>query len=60
MDDSASSSGLRCELKEWPASGSQQVQKNWAAEWKSPVLPPLATKLYIESDLRESLQRRNA
>ncbi len=60
IDDSASSSGLRCDLKEWPASSSQEIQWNWADEWKSPVLPPLASKLYIESDLRESLQRRNA
>ena len=60
MDDPAGSSGLRCNLREWPTGAPPDIQSNWAAEWTNPVLPPLASKLYIESDLRQSLQRRNA
>lgn len=51
---------LRCELKEWPASAAAKTVDDWSSEWAAPVLPPLATKLYIESGLREAPQRRNA
>lgn len=60
MDESAVSSGLHCVLKDWPASPQQEIQRNWAADWAPPVLPALAAKLYIESDLRESIHRRSA
>jgi len=60
MDEPASSVKLRCELKEWPTNGPQPGPGNWTSEWAAPVLPPLASKLYIESDLRESLHRGNA
>ncbi len=51
---------LRCELKEWPSEESSEHADNWTSSWNAPVLPPLATKLYIESSLREAPQRRNA
>ena len=51
---------LRCELKEWPMSIPSGRAEDWSAAWAAPVLPPLATKLYIESDLREAPERRNA
>jgi hypothetical protein len=51
--------GLRCELKEWPADVSGPSE-NWSTTWTAPVLPPLATKLYQESSLRETPSRRNA
>ena len=54
------SGGLRCELKEWPASSSSQQPESWSANWAEPVMPPLASKLYIESSLREAPARRNA
>ncbi|MGB7848627.1 MAG: hypothetical protein WBL63_23645 [Candidatus Acidiferrum sp.] len=45
--------GLRCELKEWPVEHHVSLGANWAAAWVPPVLPPLAAKLYQESNLRE-------
>ena len=51
---------LRCELKQWPADMLWSDPQNWATEWPAPVLPPLATKLYVESSLREAPDRRNA
>jgi anaerobic selenocysteine-containing dehydrogenase len=50
--------GLRCQLKEWPASASSPRVESWASAWT--VLPPLASKVYIESNLREAPARRNA
>jgi len=44
--------GLHCTLKEWPASTSVESSADWTAGWSAPVLPPLAAKLYRESDLR--------
>lgn len=51
---------LRCVLKEWPSAFASLHSGNWACEWTAPVLPPLASKLYIESGLRPEPQRRNA
>jgi hypothetical protein len=51
--------GLRCELKEWPASEPAARVENWATMWPEPVLPPLSSKLYIESTLREAPEKRN-
>ena len=54
---------LRCELKEWPAAlsaASSARSESWSTTWSAPVLPPLATKLYQESSLRESPERRKA
>lgn len=49
--------GLRCELKSWPASAPPAPRENWASDWPAPVLPPLASKLYRESNLREAPER---
>jgi hypothetical protein len=50
--------GIRCELKEWPAAPT--VGQNSLAWWPAPVLPPLASKLYNESSLRDASDRRTA
>ena len=49
--------GLRCGLPSWPAA-SALVPRDAERAWAGPVLPPLATKLYQESDLREASERR--
>ena len=63
IDEPPRSAAFRCELKEWPATiGSAQAvssSENWSHAWRAPVLPSLATKLYQESSLRESPDRRN-
>jgi hypothetical protein len=51
---------LRCELKEWPAAGASAHPESWSTGWPEPVLPPLASKLYKESSLREPPEKRNA
>jgi hypothetical protein len=51
---------LRCNLSQWPVSPASERPQDWSAEWVAPVLPPLASKLYIESGLREAPARRNA
>lgn len=53
VDDPAGSRKVRCELKEWPAAAAGTHRGGWADAWSAPVLPPLATKLYQESNLRE-------
>jgi anaerobic selenocysteine-containing dehydrogenase len=45
---------LRCELTEWPTATPISPTETWTTEWPVPVLPPLASKLYIESALREA------
>lgn len=56
--ESPVSGKLQCELKEWPNQNGPAASENWAAAWPAPVLPPLASKLYIESSLRENPDRR--
>jgi len=51
---------LRCNLKEWPENTSAARPENWTGAWTPPVLPPLASKLYIESSLREAPVGRKA
>lgn len=52
--------GLRCKLREWPEiTPSASRALNCWASWHAPVLPPLASKLYEESSLRERPERRN-
>ncbi len=46
------SAKLACELKEWPSASPSSRAGNWTQPWLAPVLPPLASKLYIESNLR--------
>jgi hypothetical protein len=48
-----------CHLKEWPAQTRAVSAESWATEWSATVMPPLASKLYQESGLREP-PRRNA
>ena len=57
--DPSPTAGLRCSLKEWPT-GSGSAPESWPAAWAAPVLPPLASKLYEESGLREARDRRMA
>lgn len=54
------SGGLHCDLRKWPADTQSTPRESWAADWPAPVLPPLASKLYVESKLREAPPRRNA
>jgi hypothetical protein len=58
VGEPASGEKIRCALKQWPAAdaGSSLDPR---ANWVAPVMPPLASKLYQESDLREA-QGRNA
>ncbi len=51
--------GWKCEVKEWPQTMATATSEgDWSASWSAPVLPPLATKLYRESKLREAPARR--
>jgi len=55
---------FRCELKEWPATARSAHAVSWSSArwskaWRAPVLPPLASKLYLESSLREVPEGRN-
>lgn len=58
VGEPASGESIRCVLKQWPAADAGSPS-DWSASWAAPVLPPLASKLYQESGLRES-QGRNA
>ncbi|MGA8345585.1 MAG: hypothetical protein WB781_26885 [Candidatus Sulfotelmatobacter sp.] len=51
---------LRCELKEWPAAVASSHPESWLTRWPEAVLPPLASKLYTESSLRETPEKGNA
>lgn len=51
---------LRCELKEWPVTTAFSHAGSWSTTWPEPVLPPLASKLYQESNLREPPEKRTA
>jgi anaerobic selenocysteine-containing dehydrogenase len=44
---------LRCDLKQWPTAAPSR--RGPGTEWSVPVRPPLATKLYQESDLRSEI-----
>ena len=57
MDDPAGSRPIRCELRAWPAAAAIPRRPEWTAAWSAPVLPPLAGKLYQESNLREAPAR---
>lgn len=51
---------LRCELEAWPSAVTSAHLESWSTTWSAPVLPPLASKLYQESSLREPPERSNA
>ena len=58
VDDPPRAGGIRCRLREWPQpSGAAPCAATWTTAWVPPVLPPLATKLYQESVLRETPPR---
>ena len=59
VDDPLPQAGFRCALKEWPTVSSSCTDDR-ATTWPAPVLPPLASKLYVESRLREANDRRKA
>jgi hypothetical protein len=50
---------LQCQLKEWPTAVASAHPDTWSSRWRAPVLPPLASKLYQESTLREPPEKRN-
>jgi len=52
-DDALPRRPLHCDLRQWPAMSAAPPLADWAAGWRLPVLPPLAAKLFKESDLRE-------
>jgi hypothetical protein len=54
------SKDFRCSLKEWPTRTRAVSAESWSTEWSAPVMPPLASKLYQESGLREPPSRSNA
>jgi hypothetical protein len=60
VGEASETAGWRCELNKWPDSAASGHPEGWASTWPAPVLPPLATKLYRESTLRESPETRNA
>jgi menaquinone reductase, molybdopterin-binding-like subunit len=45
---------LRCELRQWPSDSRSVASSSWTADWMAPVLPPVASKFYVESTLREA------
>lgn len=51
--------GLQCKLSEWPANVRSRHGDSWSSRWRQQVLPPLATKLYRESTLREPPELRS-
>jgi hypothetical protein len=57
VDDAANTRRVRCELREWPVERAIPRRAHWAAAWSAPVLPPLAGKLFQESELREAPAR---
>jgi hypothetical protein len=56
--DAPAAGGVHCELEEWPQSAGTPPTLYWPASWVPPVLPPLAAKLYQESNLLEPPVRR--
>jgi hypothetical protein len=59
VGEPAHTESLRCQLKEWPTVVASGHSDTWSSRWRAPVLPPLASKLYQESTLREPPEKRN-
>ncbi len=59
VNDGKAGAKIECRLREWPTSTLVSQQDDWAASWQPPVLPPLASKLFVESKLRNSPNRSN-
>jgi len=54
VDNPKNTKIVRCKLKNWPSEvGRSEARRSWTANWAPPVLPPLAAKLFQESNLRE-------
>ena len=47
-------------LQEWPSATPSGPADDWITDWIPPVMPALASKLYVESTLREAPERRKA
>jgi len=60
IGEPARAASFRCELKQWPSLAAAAEDPDWAEHWPVPMLPPLASKLYSESSLREAPARRNS
>ena len=60
VDDSQHGNDFRCELQEWPVTVRSAQAVQWPQPWPAPVLPPLASKVYQESGLRETAEKGNA
>ena len=59
VSDAPHSTAFRCELKEWPSTVASSSPASWSVTWPQPVLPPLGTKLYRESNLLEPPEKRS-
>jgi len=59
IGEDVSSERLRCELKNWPTAVDSPSSRQ-ETTWGGPALPPLASKLYQESNLREASEWRKA
>jgi Molybdopterin oxidoreductase Fe4S4 domain len=59
VDEGTARGKLECRLGEWPSLTTKSRPDDWATSWQTAVLPPLASKLFIESTLRETPNRGN-
>jgi hypothetical protein len=50
---------LRCALPQWPPANLPNAMEA-SYGWTAPVLPPLASKLFQESELRPAGERRSS
>lgn len=60
VGESPRNATFHCALKTWPTSREPAPAADWTSGWPAPVLPPLASKLYQESALREAPAGRPA
>lgn len=60
MGEPVPAKSLHCDLKEWPSNSAAEGSVDWARGWRVSVLPPLTSKLIVESTLREAPAGRNA
>jgi hypothetical protein len=51
---------LPCRLQVWPSATPSSPRDDGITDWILPVMPALASKLYVESTLREAPERRKA
>ena len=60
MAEPSAPGNLQAELKQWPDPVYGARSSACTSDWNVSVMPPLASKLYIESGLRQGTERRNA